>query len=220
MFLSKTARKYAFLSERTSFCDFSCFYVGETRGFAYLSLQKKLDYLFFDMKNASFIFLLLCSALLCACGGGGEKKSDEAADTVAAEQAPQVPVVDSPDTTVYGRADGFGQGGFALVADDGRLLELSLTSEADGSIDGHYARIYGDRDDTARYAVTIAPDGEAAATVINLSQLDRFTSHYRIHNGTVIITDGKNEDPVEIEQLDDHAFRAKGKSGKTYQFRR
>ena len=106
-----------------------------------------------------------------------------------------------------------------LVADDGRLLELALTNEADGSIGGHYARIYGDRDDTARYAVTICPDGESVGTVINLSQLDRFTSHYRIHNGTVIITDGENEDPVVIGQLDDHNFKAKGKSGNTYSFK-
>lgn len=175
---------------------------------------------FIDMKNLYSVSLLLLSALLWSCGGNVEKKTEEAADTLSAEQAPKVPVVDSPDTTVYGRADGFGQGGFALVADDGRLLELSLTSETDGSIDGHYARIYGDRDDTARYAVTIRPDGEAAGTVINLSQLNRFTSHYRIHNGTVIITDGENEDPVEIEQLDDHNFKAKGKSGKTYRFGR
>lgn len=171
------------------------------------------------MKNLYLVSLLLISTLLWACGGNVEKKSEEAADTLAAEQAQRMPVVDTPDTTVYGRADGFGQGGFALVADDGRLLELALTNEADGSIDGHYARIYGDRDDTARYAVTICPDGESVGTVINLSQLDRFTSHYRIHNGTVIITDGENEDPVVIEQLDDHNFKAKGKSGKTYSFK-
>ena len=38
-------------------------------------------------------------------------------------------------------------------------------------------------------------------------------------HGTVIITDGENEDPVVIEQLDDHNFKAKGKSGKTYSFK-
>ncbi len=158
--------------------------------------------------------------LLAACGGGksGEQESTIAADTTMIQGADAITGWADADTTIYGRANGFGQSALTLITPSGQELDLRLTAD---STEERYASIYGDREDTARYALTTRDNGDAVSVLINLSQLERFTTNYEIHNcHLVLIGDDGAKEIVEILQLDDHTFRAKGESGKSYHMTR
>ena len=156
--------------------------------------------------------------LLAGCNGNKAKQSQgtdiTAADTAVVNSVPQW---EEPDTTIYGYSDGFGQSAFTLVTKEGEEYELSLTSEDAAD---PYGKIYGDREDSAYYALTTRDNNEAVGVLINLSQLDKFTKNYSIYNGHLILEDGESRDWVEIQELTDHVFRAVGKSGKQYEFKR
>lgn len=163
--------------------------------------------------------LLIGVLLLSSCNGNRSQQADAptAIDSTTTEGAGGLPEWDDKDTTIYGRADGFGQSAFTFITGDGRELDIALTSE-DGN--DHYGTIYGDREDTARYAVTTRDNNESLGVMINISQLEKFTKDYEIHNGHLVLYDNGHRDLVEIQTLDDHSFVAQGRSGKTYRFSR
>lgn len=167
------------------------------------------------MKGLFIGFSVASLMLFAACGGDKPAATQPTTDSV--DIVNTVPEWKDADSTIYGRADGFGQGGFTLIAEDGRELELTLTSDRKGT--AGYGTIYGERNDTARYAVTTRDNDEALNVMINLSQLEKFVGNYEIYNCHLILNDGENRDWVEIEELTDTLFRAKGKSGKAYVFR-
>lgn len=167
------------------------------------------------MKGLFVVCTVATLALFTACGGNNKADRQVADDSLKVVNT--VPEWTEADSTIYGHADGFGQGGFTLVADDGSEWELALTSENDKG--NEYGIIYGERNDTARYAITTRDNNEALGVMINLSQLNKFVKDYDIYNCHLILKDGENRDWVEIEELNDTVFRAKGKSGKSYVLR-
>ena len=71
-------------------------------------------------------------------------------------------------------------------------VNLTLLSHATKSGEGHYGVIYGDREDTARYAVTTRNNDECLGVMINLSQLDKFIKgQYSIYNCRLVFVYGK-----------------------------
>lgn len=158
----------------------------------------------------------VASMLLCAACGGNGSNGDAARQQDSVATGDMLPEQTEPDSTIYGRADGFGQGGCTLITKDGRELELTLTDETEA---GRHAAIYGTRNDTASYAVTLRADGEAVDVMINLSQLNRFVTDYEIYNCHLMLKRGDGRDWVEITELSDTLFRAKGKSGEEYTLR-
>lgn len=158
----------------------------------------------------------LTAMLLCAACGGRGSDGEDARPQTQEQDSDMIIEQTVPDTTIYGRADGFGQSGCTLITDDGRELELALTDEASQK---SYATIYGQRNDTARYAVTLRDDGESVAVMINLSQLNRFVADYEIYNCHLILKDKQARDWVEITEFSDTLFCAKGRSGKEYKLR-
>lgn len=166
--------------------------------------------------------LALCLAVTLVASCGGNKKGEESPQVdVEAMQTPPLPDFADADSTVYGRADGFGGGGFTLIANDGRELELTLTGEGEADDNSpSYAHVYGDREDTARYAVTVK-NGEAVDVLINLSQLERqLGTSYVIHNGLLFVPNDAGEwEQVTILQLDDKVLRAQTAKGDIRSFR-
>lgn len=177
-----------------------------------------MKFLVFSKKHGSALLLLL--ALLCAACGDrkSESKVQGGADSVVTPIVDNVPRWTDKDSTVYGRADGFGQSAFTLITADGRELDVALTSDEEGA---HHGVIYGDREDTARYALTTRDDGENLGVMINLSQLDKFIKgQYEIYNCHLILKINGARDMVDIKELNDHVFVAKGNSGKIYKYKR
>lgn len=183
------------------------------------------------MSNSNFtaelrralLLLTVCfvGAMVASCGSN--KKSDEQAqaDAAAALSQPAPPDFTDKDSTLYGRADGFGSGGFTLITNDGRELELTLTGEDEGGDAPSYAHVYGDREDTARYAV-MTRDGEAVDVLINLSQLERQVgTGYVIHNGLLFVPNDEGQwEQVTIVQLDDKVLRTQTAKGDIRSFRK
>ncbi len=174
------------------------------------------------MKKVIYSLFLVAGGMLAACGGG-EKKG--AGGAVVSDDSPDVDsavtdvLFSEPDSTVYAKADGFGMSGCTLVDSAGTFLELGLSNPA-ATADEAPAKIFGTKQDTARYAVTLTPDGENVLRMINVSQLERFTKDYRIHNARLYLKDDKGDFvEVEILQLDNKAFRAKDAAGKEYSFK-
>lgn len=167
-----------------------------------------------------FVCSLLIGVLLMgSCSGRQDKPADAggAIDSSLTDNIGGVPEWDDKDSTIYGRADGFGQSAFTFITKDGRELDIALTAEDENR---RYGVVYGDREDTARYAVTTRDNDENLSVMINLSQLDKFTKAYEIHNCHLVLYDNGQRELVEIQTLDDHTFVAKGRSGKVYSFKR
>ena len=173
------------------------------------------------MKPLQYILLStsLCLALT-ACGGKDSK--GDGADTIP--DSTNVPVENVPkwvdaDTTVYGAADGFGQSALTFITTDGRELDLALST---GEANDQLAIVYGDREDTARYALTIRSDGETVGTMLNISQLEHFLrpAEYEIHNCHLVLKLNGSAELVTIKKLTDHEFLAVGVSGKEYHLKK
>lgn len=171
------------------------------------------------MRHFLCFLAALLPLLLAGCGQGKSSDNNQVTDTIldSGQIVDTAPAWDDSDTTIYGRADGFGMSAFTLIGDDNREYDVSLTAEDGGS---HYGHIYGDRNDTARYAMTTYGAGESLDVLINLSQLEKFTKNYEIHNAHLVLRNGESRDLVDIIELCDTIFRAKGKSGREYVFRR
>lgn len=162
----------------------------------------------------NFVLLLL----LAGCNGKQAKQEREFGvqygDTAMVNTVPEW---EEADSTIYGYSDGFGQSAFTLITESGEEYDLSLTSS---DAQAPYGQIYGDREDSAYYALTTRDNNEAVGVLINLSQLEKFTKNYSIYNGHLILEEGEKRDLVEIKELNDHVFRAEGKSGRIYEFKR
>lgn len=168
-------------------------------------------------KTCLFLSMVFSLLWMTSCGGNGKsgKDSDNTnADTTVTESAASEILWAENDSTLYGRADGFGQSALTFIANDGKEYDLSLT---DYNEKNEAARIYGDREDTARYALTLSNDKEAVKVMINLSQLDKFSNRYDIHNCHLALINEGKKDVVEIITLTDSLFEARGESGTFYQ---
>lgn len=165
------------------------------------------------------IAICIAVASLCSCGGNGNKGAQKEVqnDTIEADSAQNtVPDWEERDSTIYGRADGFGMSSFTLIGKDGAEYDIALTDDESGN---HYGTIYGDKEEGADYAMTTRDGDENLSVLINLSQLKRFPIHYKIYNCHVILITEDGQDLLEIEKLDDNEFIAKGKSGREYKFK-
>lgn len=181
------------------------------------------------MKKERFSGIVLAIALcfvvsmVTSCGSNKKGEEQAQADIEAAMTQSGVtpPDFTDADSTIYGRADGFGGGGFTLITNDGRELELALTDDEGNSKSPSYAHVYGDREDTARYAVT-TKDGESVSVLINISQLERQLGvSYVIHNGQLFVpTDDGSWEQVEIIQLDDKVLRTQNAAGNIRSWRK
>lgn len=169
------------------------------------------------MKKLIFVLSASMILFLTACGGKSDPQTKNTDNTDTTQVEGTTWAEADTDSTIYGRADGFGQSAFTFIADDGKEYDVSLTSD---SSTPQYGEIIGSRQDTARYALTLSEDREALVAMINLSQLDAITHDYEILNAHLALgTDGQREQ-VSIEELSDTLLRAKGISGKTYTLRR
>ena len=164
------------------------------------------------------ITICIVTISLCACGGSNKEKDNSVKnDSIEADSSLNtVPNWEERDSTIYGRADGFGMSSFTLIGKDGTEYDIALTDDESGN---HYGTIYGDREEGADYAMTTRDDDENLSVLINLSQLKRFPIHYKIYNCHVILISEDGQDIVDIEKLDDNEFVAKGKSGRVYRFK-
>ena len=83
------------------------------------------------MKKVFMFAAVLFSLMLSSCGKGKSSDKQGNTDSIAApaqiiDTAPQKSM---PDSTVYGRSEGFGMSAFTLVTEDGREFDIALTSE-------------------------------------------------------------------------------------------
>ena len=78
------------------------------------------------MKGILVVCTVATLAFLTACGGNNKAGRQVADDSLKVINT--VPEWTEADSTIYGHADGFGQGGFTLVADDGSEWELATTN--------------------------------------------------------------------------------------------
>lgn len=151
----------------------------------------------------------------------GAAAGESATDTTFTEGAALPAEMQGKDSTVYGRADGFGQSALTLIANDGRELDLSLTAKSPAEGADRYAKVYGDREDTARYAAIVCDGGEAVSVLINLSQLERYLKTYAIHNGQLFVpNEGGALQREEIMQLDDKVLMTRDDQGSIHRWRR
>lgn len=161
-----------------------------------------------------------CIALMLMGCGGSQGKKDSVPSSAAGIDTTvinSVPDWSDPDSTIYGYSDGFGQSALTLITKDGKEYDLALTAPDEAE---PYGKIYGDKEDSAQYALTTRDGDEAVGVLINLSQLNKFTTHYSIYNGHLILEEEGNRDWVDILELNDNVFRAVGKSGKQYEYKR
>lgn len=166
-----------------------------------------------------FSFVMIASlALFVACGDSKKGQAEQdTSDSLAVPVKEDLSCWTNKDSTIYGRADGFGQSAFTLLTSDGRELDIALTCDEEG--EGHYGVIYGDREDTARYAVTTRNNDECLGVMINLSQLDKFIKGlYSIYNCRLVLCMENAHDTVDIVELNDRVFEAKGQGGKLYKY--
>lgn len=168
-----------------------------------------------DMKK-TLASLLLLSCLWAISCSQKEKNAPASADQGATEQLTAAP--QEEDSTYYGKADDFGMSTFTLVTDERDTLEVSRTVDEKGN--EAYGEIYGDLKPDDRYAMTTRDNNEALGVLINLSQLEKFTKDYEVRNGHLVLLQDGKADTVRIVLLTDKAFKAKGRSGKTYQMSR
>lgn len=170
------------------------------------------------MKKCFSFVMIAFLTLFTACGDGKKDQAEqEGIDSLAVPVNENVSCWTSKDSTIYGRADGFGQSAFTLLTSDGRELDIALTCDEEG--EGHYGVIYGDREDTARYAVTTRNNDECLGVMINLSQLDKFIKgQYTIYNCRLVLHEENVHDTVDIVELNDRLFEAKGQGGRLYKY--
>lgn len=108
-----------------------------------------------------------------------------------------------------------GQSAMTFVTDAGDTLDLAFSDD-----EGREAQIIGDREDSARYVVTLTADKEGIKRMINISQLDRHMAGYALWNGHLALQNAEGElRLVEVETLTDDAFVAVDEDGVRYQDR-
>lgn len=178
-------------------------------------MKKNCYPLFFPALMSGMACLLLTFCLM-ACKN--DKPAEPSGETPQTEKVPpSVETVPQPHEdrgTIYGISEGFGMGSFTLRDTNGNVYEVTLTDEATGA----YGDVYGDRVEGARYAMTLNSDSTAVRKLFNLSQLDKFTKDYYFVDGRLVLTsEGKSEE-VTVNTLDNHCFKATGKSGHVYEF--
>lgn len=155
-----------------------------------------------------------CAVFLLAGCKGNTPAVPAAEPQVVEEQVDTVPPQSGPDRTRYGKGGDFGMSTFSLVLPDGEEYDVTRVSEG-----GDNGRIYGSTKPGDRYALLLGPDEESIAVLINLDELDRFVKgQYYIYNGELVLTQDGHRDWVDIEHLSSDAFKAKGRSGKSYTF--
>lgn len=156
-------------------------------------------------------------ALFAGCGGRTSSSTEPVASTDSVVFSGRSALVDSlwaiPDSMLYGRACGMGQSAMTFVTDAGDTLDLAFSDD-----EGREAQIIGDREDSARYVVTLTADKEGVKRMINISQLDRHMAGYALCNGHLALLNAEGElRLVEVETLTDDAFVAVDEDGVRYQ---
>lgn len=152
---------------------------------------------------ASFIFLI--GIMSCESKSGSQPKVQTNEDSLKTE-------TNERDSTIYGISDEFGMSTFTLITNEGDTICVTRTSE--NGIDGN---IYGELKEGKKYALTTGDDNQSISTLINLSQLEQYTTNYSICNGKLVLQDQEGDaDTVQILELSKNSFKAQGK--KEYNF--
>lgn len=156
-----------------------------------------------------WVILLWCAVGMSACRdgktAGGGPQADSATVDVAAE----------PDSTLYGTSVEFGMSTFGMATDQGDTLYVTRTAS-----DGTDGEIVGSLEEGKRYAMTTREGGEAIGSLINLTQLERFTKDYKVVNGRLVLLSQEGGDTVVVESLTDRELVARGSGGRRYKFPR
>jgi len=156
-----------------------------------------------------WVALLLCAVGLSACRHGKTTGEDPQQDTVSASVATE------PDSTLYGTSVEFGMSTFGLATDGGDTLYVTRTAS-----DGTDGAIAGSLEEGKRYAMTTRDGGEAIGSLINLSQLEKFTKDYKVANGRLVLLTETGADTVTVESLTEKELVATGSGGRVYKFPR
>lgn len=167
-------------------------------------------------KSGVALLGIVCS-LLAGCGGGKSSSTESPASADSAVTSGRSALVDSlwaiPDSMLCGRASGMGQSAMTFVTDAGDTLDLAFSDN-----EGREAEIIGDREDTARYALTLTADKEGVRRMVNISQLDSHLTGYALHNGLLALPDSTGcLRLVNVEGLTDEAIVAVDEDGVRYQ---
>ncbi len=195
-----------FLAKRRQFTLFFCnYFTPDGIIWDYMPILAALFTAFLMRKTSFFSCTLLAFILMAACTGNKSQPAEEAG------QASDSAVSSTEkDSTIYGTSDEFGMSTFTLITDGGDTLYLTRDDE-----DGTMARINGDLNEGDRYAITTREDGEALATAINLTQLDKILKNYVVINGHLVLTENGEKDTVDIVQMDEKGVTVSRKDGET-----
>lgn len=116
--------------------------------------------------------------------------------------------IEVKDSTIFGKLGDCGMSTIGLISGD-TIYDISRTDE-----DGNEGTIYGHVVPDARFCMTIRDDGESLLKAINLSQLDKFITGYKILNCDIILNAATKPDTVQIISLSNDSLIVIGKNGR------
>ncbi len=154
-------------------------------------------------------FHLCCAAIALLLIGGCRNKTVQPDDQTASDSLTTDKITTERDSCFYGISGAFGMSTFTLITDQGDTLHVARTGE-----DGTDGKIYGHLREGERYAMTTRDSNRTIATLLNLTQLERFMERddYSVWNGKLILTDSAgNADTAVIEKLSRDTFKASGR---------
>lgn len=165
------------------------------------------------MKRTNHLFYaVLCTCVLFAIGSC-KNKSTQPSSTAQTDSVVHHDTLKAiKDSTLYGvSTEDFGMSTFSMVSDKGDTLQLVRDHN-----DGTPAKIYGDLDYYAHYALTTCDNNQSVGTLINVDQLKKFVPHYKLWNCRLVFAPQATTDTFDVVSLDSKALVYKDKTGKQF----